>query len=160
VTSSAGCLGHAQKFRIYCNFFLEKWHLFLEIQRIPLVMLLSIGKFQLTGQASCLSLSSSYQCWFVKRLSCVWYRAGGHCVCWQCFLLNRVYIFSTSTKYVMEKMSPNVWPKYVNNAMWKNNIQNRVLSSVSLPDKKKMLELFWLLTWLEIVEWEMYLSFQ
>jgi len=58
--------------------FLEKWRLFLEIQRIPLVLLLSIGKFHLTGQASCLSLSCSYWCWFVKHLSC-W--AGVQCVC-------------------------------------------------------------------------------
>lgn len=41
-------------------------------------------------------------------------------VCWKCFLLNRVYIFSTSAKYVSwKKKSPDVWQKihHVSDAM-------------------------------------------
>jgi hypothetical protein len=81
-------------------------------------MLLSIGKFQLTGQASCLEsfLFLSVQvCEAVVLLYCVWYRAGVQCVCvcvcWKCFLLNRVYIFSTSAKYVSWKKCHRMFGK-------------------------------------------------
>jgi hypothetical protein len=43
---------------------------------------------------------SVLECEVVVRLCCVWYRAGDQCVCGKCFLLNRVYIFSTSARYV------------------------------------------------------------
>jgi hypothetical protein len=54
-------------------------------------------------------------CEAVVLLCCVWYRAGVQCVCvcvcWKCFLLNRVYIFSTSAKYVSWKKGHRMFGK-------------------------------------------------